>query len=434
MRPVFAFLLYALSFLAVACVPYVQSSPHSIASAERVVAYAANIASSPPTSSQTEQAKESLAYLLSLIDERYYRPRDVVEVSAPAYKKMDAFVDKSSEQRSFSLLIGEAKKGIVEGLDKNSTYYTADEFSAFQESLSGNFGGIGAQVKKHELGVVIIPIPTGAATKAGMREGDVITHAGAVSLAELSLPETVKKLRGKVGTRISLTVHRPGADAEGETLHFSVTRALVHIISVVARVEDGIGYFDISSFHDETDDLVDEALQKMEGQKLQGYILDLRGNLGGLLQQAYTLSDYFLDKGLIVSVRGRGQDEQFSASSYSTLTHRPVVVLQDRATASSSEILAAALSGHGRAHLIGDTTFGKGTVQTVIGLHDGEGVRLTTARYYSPRGIDIEGRGIVPDERLVDDPKTQEDEVFEAAKAYLKALARQNSSGVANSS
>ncbi|NQY81818.1 MAG: S41 family peptidase [Alphaproteobacteria bacterium] len=391
--------------------------------AQRIVAHAYDLAEGSSGTSQ-DQALESLAYFLDLIDLRYYRSVDTGKLAQAALRNLDENAQNLGGEHDVRDFLKDARNAMVAELDRHSQFYDHDEFEDFKQQLKGNFSGIGVRILKHESGVLADPIRDSPAARAGMRKGDVIFRVGAVSLAGFKMSEIVGILRGKVGTNVTLSVLRGLDTIDEETLNFSITRAVVHQILVVARVEDEVGYIRVRGFSEDTDDLVEEALRKFERQSLYGYVIDVRGNPGGFLQQAVTLTDYFLDRGVVVSVRGRKRDETFSASSHASITQRPVVVLIDQGTASSSEIFAIALADHQRARLIGEQTYGKGTVQTLLGLHNGEGLKLTTARYFSPQGTSLIDEGITPDIELVDDLTTTQDEPLFAAIAELKSLSR----------
>jgi carboxyl-terminal processing protease len=269
-----------------------------------------------------------------------------------------------------------------------------------QVQTRGEFGGLGIEVTmENGLVKVVSPIDDTPAAKAGLKPGDLITHLDGEQVMGLTLPDAVERMRGPVGSEIRLSVRREGRDPFDVTLK----RAVIKIQSVRSRLEgDNIGYIRITSFNEQTDRGLEAAvrqLKKEAGKKLSGIVLDLRNNPGGLLDQAVAVSDAFLDKGEIVSTRGRTPDEaqRFNAKDGDLIDGLPMVVLINAGSASASEIVAGALQDHGRAVLLGVKSFGKGSVQTIIPVPGHGAIRLTTARYYTPSGRSIQAVGIVPD-------------------------------------
>jgi len=245
---------------------------------------------------------------------------------------------------------------------------------------------------------VVSPIDDTPASKAGVRPGDVITHLDGDPVLGMTLQEAVDKMRGPVDTQIKLTIARQGV----EPFDLTLTRAVIKIQSVKSKVENDVGYIRITSFNEQTETGLETAISDIkakEGDKLKGYVLDLRNNPGGLLDQAVSVSDAFLDKGEIVSTRGRKPEvaQRFNAKGGDLTDNAPLVVLINSGSASASEIVAGALQDHHRAIVMGTTSFGKGSVQTIIPLSNHGAMRLTTARYFTPSGRSIQGKGIEPD-------------------------------------
>ncbi len=390
--------------------PPITESPLNRLQAERVVAVAYHGAAQ-----DTAGDVRSLAYFFDVIDAQYYREVDTLKLADIAIDYLNSTEESNPEAR-----VQGAQKAILKALDRHSLFFNREEFTAFKHHLNGEFVGIGVRIKQHDEGAIAEPLPNSPAMRAGIQKGDIIIRAGRKSFKGMNLQQIVTSLRGKIGTNVTIGVLRGYGRTEPQKLEFSLRRALIQQVLIEAKTLEDIGYIRLMAFSDETDDQIEEILEDFERQSLRGYIFDLRGNPGGLLQQAVTIADYFLDNGKIVSVQNRHKEDVFSASSYRSITERPVVILIDGATASSAEILALALSDHQRASVIGEESFGKGTVQTLYGLHDDNGLKLTTARYASPNGTILIENGIAPDIAIVDDPITSEDEVIQAALAELR--------------
>lgn len=296
-------------------------------------------------------------------------------------------------------LIEAALNGMLSSLDPHSSYLNADSFKDMQVQTRGEFGGLGIEVTmENGLVKVVSPIDDTPAFRAGLKTGDLITHLDGKQVMGLTLQEAVDKMRGKVGTDIRLTVRR-----ESKEFDVTLTRDTIKIKSARSHREGNIGYVRITSFSEKTYDGLKEAIEQQVKEigkdKIQGFILDLRNNPGGLLDQAVAVSDAFLDEGEIVSTRSRHAEEtqRFNAHKGDLLNGMPLVVLINDGSASASEIVAGALQDHKRAILVGTRSFGKGSVQTIIPLPDKGAMRLTTARYYTPSGRSIQAVGIEPD-------------------------------------
>lgn len=297
-------------------------------------------------------------------------------------------------------LIENAIDGMLTALDPHSSYLDEDDFDDMRVDTKGEFGGLGIEVTMEEgLVKVVSPIDETPAYEAGIQASDYITHLDGESIIGLSLSEAVDKMRGKVGTDIELTIRREGLS---EPLVVTITRAIIKVQSVKYRTEDDVAYIRVRKFTQNTTPGTIEAIEKLTeeiGPKLKGYVLDLRNNPGGLLEQAIGVSDIFLDKGEIVSTRGRADhDTKRDNATKGDLTNGlPIVVLINGGSASASEIVAGALQDHRRAIVMGTKSFGKGSVQTVIPLPGHGAMRLTTARYYTPSGRSIQAKGVEPD-------------------------------------
>jgi len=316
------------------------------------------------------------------------------------------------------MLLDAAIKGMLSELDPHSAYLPDEEFQDLDESSRGRFSGIGVNVqvvdKRIVVQAVITPSP---ADSAGINPRDIILSIDDNPVKGRNLRKAIDELRGEPGSNIDLEILTP----EGETRTVSMVRSTVEVPSVnFSMIEDDFGYFKVSHFNRETSAHLESTLASIEadGTTFKGIVLDLRDNPGGVLQPAVDMADGFLDEGVIVTTRGRNASMQleFTASPGDWLAGIPIVILIDRGTASASEVLAGALQDHGRALVIGERSFGKGSVQSVLPLRNGAGIKLTTARYYTPSGRSIQALGIEPDVslrsmRFVDSGDTRRREV-----------------------
>jgi carboxyl-terminal processing protease len=300
-----------------------------------------------------------------------------------------------------SQLITSAIQGMVSGLDPHSSYMDAKAFADMQIQTKGQFGGLGLEVTMEDgLVKVISPIDDTPAARAGLKSGDFIAAIDSTPIQGMALNDAIDKMRGAEGTKVTLTILRTG---EKKPFDVTLTRAIVQVDSVKFHREGDIGYVRLSAFNEQSDSGLEHAvheLKKQIGPGLKGYVLDLRNDPGGLLDQAIAVSDDFLNGGEVVSTRGRHPEDtqRYDAKPGDITDGKPVVVLINAGTASASEIVAGALQDHKRATVVGMTSFGKGSVQTIIPLGEGGGaLRLTTARYYTPSGHSIQATGIVPD-------------------------------------
>lgn len=331
------------------------------------------------------------------------------------YEQLDLFGDIFERIRAQYVepvdegkLIEAAINGMLTSLDPHSSYLSADDFSDMKVQTKGEFGGLGIEVTQEEGFIkVVSPIDGTPAEKAGIKSGDFITHVDGESVQGLTLDQAVDKMRGPVGSEIIVTVARKGTD---EPFDVSIIRDTIKLTAAKARVEGHSVVLRVTTFNDQTYDNMAAGLKKSVEEaggmdKVNGFVLDLRNNPGGLLTQAIAVSDAFLDKGEIVSTRGRNpQDsERFNAEMGDLADGKPIVVLINGGSASASEIVTGALQDHHRAIVVGTKSFGKGSVQTVIPLKGEGAMRLTTARYYTPSGRSIQSLGISPD-IVVDQP------------------------------
>ena len=335
------------------------------------------------------------------------RTYSATSTNSEIYKQLDLFGDVLERVRADyvekpddGMLIDAAINGMLSALDPHSAYLNPKNFRDMQVQTKGEFGGLGIEVTM-ENGVVkvVSPIDDTPAAKAGLQSNDLITHLDSEQIVGLTLEQAVEKMRGPVNTPISLTIIRRGKD---EPFDVKIVRDVIRINAVKARLEGDVIYVKISTFNEQTHaNLVKQvdALKKQLGKAARGYVIDLRNNPGGLLDQAIAISDDFLDKGAIVLTKGRGLEEtqRANARAGDIAEGKQVVVLINGGSASASEIVAGALQDHKRATVIGTRSFGKGSVQTIIPLGANGAIRLTTARYYTPSGRSIQAKGIEPD-------------------------------------
>ena len=299
-----------------------------------------------------------------------------------------------------SRLIEGAIEGMLASLDPHSGYLDAADFTQLRTQTDGEYGGLGLSVTMEDGAVKVIAPQAGTpADRAGIRAGDFITHIDGELLLGFNLDEAVEKMRGRAGTTVRLTVVRPGRD---EPIEATITREVIQLRPVTWEVRDNIGVLTLSTFSENAGRELRNAMQSVErslGRRPTGWILDLRSNPGGLLDEAVDVSDLFLERGEIVSQRGRqaGDIERFAARPGDAAGGLPVIVLIDAGSASASEIVAGALQDHHRAIVMGETSFGKGSVQTVVPLTQTTALRLTTARYFTPSGRSVQEGGIRPD-------------------------------------
>jgi carboxyl-terminal processing protease len=362
------------------------------------------------------------------------RSQSATAENSEIYRHLDLFGDVLERVRSDYVeapddgqLIEAAINGMLAGLDPHSTYLNPKHFRDMQVQTRGEFGGLGIEVTMEDgLVKVVSPIENTPAEKSGLLSGDLITHLDGVSIQGLTLEQAVEKMRGPVDTEISLTVLRQNTDP----FDVKLVRDVIRIHPVRANMEgEDIGYLRIKTFSEQTTDELKRNIAKLKkesGDKLKGFIVDLRNNPGCLLDQAITVSDAFLDKGAIVLTRGRNANEtQRSNARAGDLTaEKKIIVLINGGSASASEIVAGALQDHKRATVVGTRSFGKGSVQTIIPLGSNGAIRLTTARYYTPSGRSIQAKGIDPDivieQELPDELKQAATKVTPRGEASLR--------------
>lgn len=322
------------------------------------------------------------------------------------YKNLEIFSSVLSiiqqnyvEEIDTQAVIEGAIKGMLASLDPHSSFMKPDDFKELQVETKGSFGGIGIEITiKDGLLTVVSPIEGTPAFKKGLKAGDKIIRIEGEPTKDLSLVDAVKKLRGPKGTEVTISIHREGWN---ELKEITIIRDVIPLHSVRSKVlEPGYAYVRITNFQTKTTQDLKKALDDLtEEEEIRGLILDLRNNPGGLLDQSIKVANLFLDNGVIVSTRGRLKDQniEYKAHAHGKTYFFPLIVLVNEGSASASEIVAGALQDHKRALILGAQTFGKGSVQTIIPMQEGAGLRLTTARYYTPNGTSIQAKGITPD-------------------------------------
>ena len=367
--------------------------------------------------------------------------------AADTYRQLNLFGDVFERVRADyvekpddSKLIEQAINGMLNGLDPHSSYMDPKNFRDMQVQTRGEFGGLGIEVTMEDgLVKVVTPIDETPAAKAGVMANDIITQLDGEQVQGLTLNQAVEKMRGPVNTKIKLTIMRKGQD---KPIEVSITRDVIRVRSVRMRTEgEDVGYIRITQFNEQTSEGLKKAItditSQIQNDKLKGYVLDLRNNPGGLLDQAISVSDAFLERGEIVSTRGRNAEEtqRYSARAGDLTKGKPIIVLVNGGSASASEIVAGALQDHKRATILGTRSFGKGSVQTIIPLGNNNGaLRLTTARYYTPSGKSIQAKGIVPEIEVLqdvpDELKARSDTKGEASlRGHLKTQEGEEKTG-----
>lgn len=345
------------------------------------------------------------------------------------YESLEAFTNILSivkknyvEDVETKNLVNGAINGMLNALDPHSAYLTPELYKELQMDTQGRFGGLGIEITvKSGILTVVSPIEDTPAAKAGVKPGDQIFKIEDEFTKDMTLVDAVKKMRGPKGTKITISIKREGVP---ELIDFTLTRDTIRVQSVRTRdLEPGYGYVRLAQFQERSDRDLQRALEKIAAEKtgIKGLVLDLRNNPGGLLTQAVRISDLFLDSGMIVYTEGRieSQKQKYFAQKEGSWLDFPMVVLVNGGSASASEIVAGALQDHKRAVVLGTKTFGKGSVQTILPLDDNSALRLTTARYYTPKGRSIQATGIVPD-IIVESTPPQEAKVDERRRPSLR--------------
>ena len=346
--------------------------------------------------------------------------QDVSEKNETVYESLKLFSDVIDEigenyvdKVKMKEIVHNAIKGLVSGLDPHSAFMPPKSFEELQDDTKGQFGGIGIEITiKNDILTVVSPIEGTPAYKAGIQPNDIIIKIDGITTKDISLWESIKKMRGKKGEKVTITVVRKDVT---EPISFTLIRDVIPIKSVkYVTLKSGYGYILLTNFRCNTIEELENALHNLtsSNKKLKGLILDIRNNPGGLLDQAVKVSDIFIDEGTIVSIKGRKKANTtvFKAKPNEVKIDFPVVLLINGGSASASEILAGALQDHKLALILGTTSFGKGSVQTVKPLKNGYGLKYTIARYYTPNGKSIQAQGIIPDIIVPYELLTEEEE------------------------
>lgn len=355
--------------------------------------------------------------------------RDVSAIPKEDYEILETFTNVLAivkknyvdDVNTKDLVMG-AINGMLNSMDPHSAYLTPDLYKELQMDTQGRFGGLGIEITvRNGVLTVVSPIEDTPAHKAGIKPGDQIIKIEDEFTKDLTLMQAVRKMRGPKGTKITISVRREGVQ---EVLNYTIMRDTIRIRSVRSRIlEEGYPYIRIVQFQERTDKDLQKELEKLVGERggIKGLVLDLRNNPGGLLTQAAKVSDLFLDSGLIVYTEGRleSQKQKFYARKEGTWTEFPMVVVVNGGSASASEIVAGALQDHKRALVLGTKTFGKGSVQTILPLDDNSALRLTTARYFTPKGRSIQATGIVPD-IIIENSPVQEGKAEEKKRPSMR--------------
>ena len=354
------------------------------------------------------------AYITSAVGSK---PVDKYEKLSLFTKVLHILETTYVEEVDVKKLIYGGIKGMLEQLDPHSAFLSPEDFKEMKESTTGEFGGVGIEItKKDNMITIITPIEDTPAWNSGLKSLDKIIKINDESTAEMDLQAAVSKMRGAPGSKVKITIARDGVQ---KPLDFTIIRRVIKIVSVKTSLLPGdFGYIRISTFNENTVSDLKKGIDKMEKQiklgKIKGILLDLRNNPGGLLDQAVGVSDIFLDKGAIVSIMGRDKEKkmvEYAKPSTSYLKTIPMVTLVNQASASASEIVAGALQDNKRSVVVGQKTFGKGSVQTLVELDDKSAIKYTIARYYTPSGKSIQAKGIEPDVEILQiDPKVMEEE------------------------
>lgn len=339
----------------------------------------------------------------------------------------DSFVDEADEKK----MLEGAMNGMLTALDPHSTYLSEDDFKDFNDKSHGEFGGLGIQITSDKGAVMVIsPIDDTPAEKAGIKAGDYITHIDGEQVFDMTLNEAVKKMKGRPGTKVKLTIVSEGKEPKTITLKRAIIK--VKSIKFEEKGEDKkIGYIRISDFGSTTSKELKDAITKLEKKKVIGYIVDVRNNPGGYLTAAIDVADAFLDSGEIVSTRGHDKNDVIrNYATQGDLTHgKPLVVLINHGSASASEIIAGAIQDNNRGLIMGSQSFGKGSVQQQKPLGDGTAIHITIARYYTPSGKSIQGEGITPDVEVLQskvEPLEKKQSLYSEA-SFLNALKNEDS-------
>ena len=403
-----------------------RPGPQALAAANQI---AADISLHRATTGIDNELSETALTIFARVFERvrndYVRPvtgRALLSAAREGLKKINPDTQRTQD----GAMVMAAIDGMLGSLDRYSTYLDPPALKAMHERIRGKFGGLGIKVRQHDEGLAVVaPIDGTPAYRAGLKAGDIISHADGKPLKPLSLPAAVRILRGKIGEAIKLTIQRPGQPA----FDVEIVREIIKVAEVRSRLETDIGYIRINQFTQHVSGRVEDAIDIIKlkaGSNLKGFVLDLRDNPGGPFDEAVYMSDSFLQRGRIVSTKGRKRETHHDAEPGDIANGLPIVIIINGGSASAAEIVAGALRDHKRAVLVGQKSFGKGTVQRLIPLGSRDALRLTTATYHTPSGSSVEG-GIEPDVKVILDENRDGDEQLERAIQTVRELYRSRS-------
>ena len=411
---------YAVGLLMLAVAACSSTPPGLSAETRAAVQHLASFARLNGTGDIASNQFDIFAHVYDRVRRDYVREVSGEELMAAAVEAVKGAYDQNFTDDA--KIVKAAISGMLETLDKYSVFLDGDEYNSLLDETKGEFGGIGIEVSKGDGFIeVVTPLDGTPGAKAGLKPGDQITHADGFSLAALSFRDAVQRLRGRVGTKIMLTIDRDGV----QSFETTIIREIIKIEAVRWGLEEKIGYVRITSFNAHTGSELQKAvgsIRKELGKNFIGLVIDLRNNPGGLLNQSIEVSDALLDKGQIVSTRGRNDVNSYTASFGDIVRGLPVIVLINRGSASAAEIVASALKYHDRALLIGEKSFGKGSVQTIIPMAGQQGLKLTTALYYTPSGRTVDD-GISPHILVEMDDTLDGDEQLQRALVEIRRMA-----------
>lgn len=362
-----------------------------------------------------------------------FRVKAGTVVGSSVGSKVDAVSTLLQNQALTPPTEASATAGSVQGLldatgDRYAVYFDAEDFEFFNQETQGSFGGIGVVLAEDKDGRAYVAevYPSTPAAKAGLKSGDIFYVIDGVKRDKWTSDEVVSRARGEVGTKLSLTMLRPSAEAGGQPAEktFTLTREEITLPNIASKVIDGVGYIRLNEFNAKATDDIRKAITNLTASGATSFVLDLRDNPGGLLDQAIKVSSLFIESGVVVRVDQRDQPEEVHEVNGDTVTSAPLVVLINGNSASASEIVAGALQDHGRAQLLGETSFGKGSVQTIEQLSDGSAVKFTIAHYLTPKSRKIDGIGLTPDVVVKMDASLQADEASDTQLQEALRLAR----------
>lgn len=376
---------------------------------------------------ETVENTELFAMAYHRVQQHYVHPTENAQLMKAAVQGMRKTYPDPAGATDIQL-IEAAIQGMLGSLDDYSVYFDSESYRKLNQEIHGTFGGLGIEIKKDPAGLkVISPIEGTPAMRVGIQPGDLITHADGMDLGAMTLQESVETLRGRPGEPVIVTVRR---DARTAPFDVRIVREIIHIQSVKSELRGDVGYIRITHFISDTGDRLRKSMRDLHREadgRLRGYVIDLRNNPGGLLEESIDVAGAFLAGGAVVSTRGRMPTQVFEADPGDPSAGLPVAVLINEGSASASEIVAGAIKDRGRGVVLGTKSFGKGSVQTTLPLSDGRGMKLTTALYFTPSGKTVEG-GVKPDMEAVDNRDTKDvDEALDTALRTVSDLAGDHS-------